>query len=90
MKCSNSLYYCTFFENRNQQTVLDNDGMRLCLLINSDDFSTILQLGVTVIISAIFHDESNTHFDDSSISYENALKIARDDLNKLLSILSLS
>lgn len=86
----NTLFYCTFFDNRNQQSVLDKDGLRLCLLINSEDFVTILHLGITIIVSAQFHDEDNTYFDDMDISLENATVIARDDLKKLLATLSLS
>lgn len=89
MKTSNNLFYCTFFDNRNQQTVLDKDGLRLCLLINSADFASILHLGITIVISAQFHDEANTYFDDMNISYANALLIARDDAKKLLATLSL-
>lgn len=88
MKRINTLFYCTFFDNRNQQSVLDKGGLRLCLLINSKDFSTILHLGITIIISVQFHDEGNTFFDDMDISYENALLIARTNVNKLLSTLS--
>ena len=83
----NNLYYCTFFDNRNQQTVLDKDGMRLCLLINSKDFASLLHLGITIVISAIFHDDKNTYFDDMSISYDNAVLIARKDFQKLLASL---
>lgn len=89
MKTSNKLFYCTFFDNRNQQTVLDKDGLRLCLLINSVDFASILHLGITIVISAQFHDEANNYFNDMDISYENALLIARDDVKKLLATLSL-
>lgn len=38
MDSTNKLYYCTFFNNRNQQSVLDKEGLRLCLLISTDDF----------------------------------------------------
>ncbi len=88
MSRSNTLYYCTFFDNRNQQSILDKDGLRLCLLINIDDFVSILHLGITIIVSASFHDKANTYFDDSSISYDNALVIARNDLKKLFATLS--
>lgn len=87
---SNLLYYCTFFDNRNQQTVLDHDGLRLCLLINSEDFVSLLPLGITIIISAIFHDPANTYFDDKDVSCDNALIIAKDNAKKLLATLSLS
>lgn len=87
MKRSNTLYYCTFFDNRNQQTVLDHEGLRLCLLISSSDFAKLLHLGITVIVCAAFHDDSNTYFDDKEISYENARLTARDVLKKLIATL---
>lgn len=88
MKTFNKLFYCTFFDNRNQQTVLRHNGSRLCLLISSDDFGSFLRIGLTVLVSAQFHDKSNTIYDDNDISYDNALVIARGNANKLLAQLS--
>ena len=88
MNTFNKLFYCTFFDNRNQQTVLRDNGTRLCLLISSDDFADFLHLGITVLVSAQFHDKSNTYFDDNEISYDNALVIARGNAKKLLVRLS--
>lgn len=88
MKLINSLYYCTFFDNRNQQTVLNRKGMRLCLLISSDDFVKFLHLGITILVTAQFHDKSNTYYDDKDISLDNAIVIARGNAQKLLATLS--
>lgn len=88
MKTTNKLFYCTFFDNRNQQTVLRNNGSRLCLLISTDDFAPLLNLGLTVLVSAQFHDMSNSIYDDNDISYENASVIARGNAKKLLAQLS--
>lgn len=90
MKTTNKLFYCTFFDNRNQQTVLCDNGSRLCLLISSEDFVSFLHLGVTVVVSAFFHDNSNTLFDDQDISYDNAVVIAHGNAKRLLATLSLS
>lgn len=89
MRRSNKLYYCTFFDNRNQQSVLDKEGLRLCLLISTDDFARILDLGITVIVSAQFHGDAFSHF-DSSITYDNGLLIARANAKRLLATLSLT
>lgn len=88
MKISNKLFYCTFFDNRNQQSVLRNNGSRLCLLISTDDFPLLLNLGLTVLVSAQFHDKSNTIYDDMDISYNNAVVIARGNAKRLLTSLS--
>ena len=89
MKRSNTLFYCTFFDNRNQQSVLDADGLRLCLLINSQDFVSFLHLGITIIVSAQFHDDTS-FFDDMDISINNARVLARVNAKKLLATLSIS
>lgn len=90
METTNKLFYCTFFDNRNQQTVLRNNGSKLCLLVSSYDSASLLNLGLTVLVSAQFHDQSNTIYDDNDISYENAAVIARGNAKKLLATLSLS
>lgn len=88
MKTSNKLFYCTFFDNRNQQSVLRNNGSRLCLLISSEDFGSLLNLGLTVLVSAQFHDKSNTIYDDNDISYDHAVTFARGNAKRLLAQLS--
>lgn len=88
MKPSNKLFYCTFFDNRIQQSVLNSDGSRLSLLICSKDFDFLLKLGITVIVSSSFHSGANKHFDDKLISYHSALVIARKNAKFLFSKLT--
>lgn len=89
MKRINPLFYCSFFDNRKQQVILDADGLRECRLLCSDDFAAFIHCGVTVSILAVFHDPNNTLFDDKEVSYRNALSIARGNARVLLSTFSL-
>lgn len=90
MKRINTLFYCSFFDNRKQHAVLSRDGLPLCRLLSSEDFASFLHLDISVAILAVFHDDKNTLFDDMDLSYERALAYARDNAQKLLATFSLS
>lgn len=90
MKRINTLFYCTFFDNRKQQAVLSRDGLRLCRLLSSEDFASFLHLDISIAILSVFHDNNNTLFDDMDVSYERALSYARENAQKLLATFSLS
>lgn len=90
MKRVNTLFYCTFFDGRKQRPVFTKYGFRLCFLLSSEDFASFLHLDVRIAIMGVFHDATDTTFDDMDVSYKGALLVARDNAKKLLATLSRS
>lgn len=88
MKRINTLFYCTVFTARDNRPVVNEYGRCIVRLLSSQDFDAFLHLGYVLVVIGVFGD--NTDFDDSHLSYNDALFIARENAKELLATLSIS